>query len=296
MGILSLTSANIKFIKANRLVMSASDMARHFGVGKDVVGRYMRKNKLTAPQKLQLKLRSEAMKKRTTSDKKTDCFLKKNYLKINVNQLSINLGRSETFVKTRLRQLGLVIPKEIIENRKKDSRIKPGNIPFNKGKKQSEYMTRSAIKRTAATRFKRGNLPHNSIGVKDGDISIRVDHKNRDGKAYKYIRVELGKWYPLHQHKWERKNGKLPRGKCLWFRDGNTMNCTLKNLELITRAENMRRNSASYNLTDGYVAQTIAGKNGRHLFEDVKANKDLIEVKRLQILINRQIKKHEQKN
>lgn len=293
MQVLSLTDNNIKFIKANRLSVSASEMARRFGVNKDVVGRYMRKNKLTAPRKLQLKFRSEAMKKRTTSDKKTDCFLTKHYLDINVNQLSIKIGRSETFVKTRLRQLGLKIPEAIIEQRKIDSRIKPGNVPMNKGKRQVDYMTKDAIKRTAATRFKKGHLPVNSIGFTDGDISIRCDHENRDGNIYFYIRVSLGKWYPLHQYLWEQVNGKQPKGMCLWFIDGDSLNCELDNLELVTRAENMKRNSASVNLTDGYVAQTIVGKKGRHLFEEIKANKDLIEVKRLQLLINRQIKKHE---
>jgi hypothetical protein len=60
--------------------------------------------------------------------------------------------------------------------------FKKGHVPVNKGKKQTEFMTREAIERTKNTRFKKGHLPHNSIGVRDGDIRIRHDHKNRGGK------------------------------------------------------------------------------------------------------------------
>ncbi len=37
-----------------------------------------------------------------------------------------------------------------------------GHTPMNKGLKQSEYMTPGAIERTKATRFKKGNVPHNA--------------------------------------------------------------------------------------------------------------------------------------
>lgn len=40
---------------------------------------------------------------------------------------------------------------------------------------------------------------------------------------------------------WERANGPLPVGHCLWFKDRNRQNCELSNLELITRAEMGRR-------------------------------------------------------
>ena len=77
---------------------------------------------------------------------------------------------------------------------------------------------------------------------------------------------------------------------CLWFKDQNTLNTDLDNLELITRAENMRRNSSSLNLPDGYVAFTICGKNNMHLYDEILKDKDLIEVKRQQLLLNRKIK------
>ena len=47
----------------------------------------------------------------------------------------------------------------------------------------------------------------------------------------------------MHQHLWENANGKIPKSHCLWFKDGDSLNCCLDNLELITREVNMYRNS-----------------------------------------------------
>jgi len=62
-----LTEDNIKFIKKNRLKISGSDMARLFGVDRNIVGSYMRKNGLTVPKEIQVKFRREANTGRTTS-------------------------------------------------------------------------------------------------------------------------------------------------------------------------------------------------------------------------------------
>lgn len=36
---------------------------------------------------------------------------------------------------------------------------------------------------------------------------------------------------------WEVQNGPLPKGMTVWFKDGNTLNCEIKNLVLISRTE-----------------------------------------------------------
>nr|WP_288356107.1 HNH endonuclease signature motif containing protein [uncultured Pseudomonas sp.] len=50
-------------------------------------------------------------------------------------------------------------------------------------------------------------------------------------------------WKGVHILLWEEAHGPVPSGHCLAFRDGNKRNITLENLELITRAERMRRNT-----------------------------------------------------
>jgi hypothetical protein len=211
-------------------------------------------------------------------------------------EIAMQLNARETQVQSKAFKLGLKKSKEFMLNHVLKTTFKKGHVPANKGKKQTEFMTPEAIEKTKSTRFQMGQLPHNSVGVKDGDITIRMDHKKRGGKAYKYIRLALAKWYPLHQYLWEKMNGKLPKGHCLWFRDGNTMNCELSNLELISRAENMRRNSCSIRLTDGYVAMTIAREKGKvgafnwELFREIINDKELIELKRTQLILQRTIK------
>lgn len=153
----------------------------------------------------------------------------------------MKIKKSEQFLKMELANQG-----NRLKNAGAKYRFNKGSVPSNKGKKQTEYMSAEAIERSKSNRFKKGDLPHNSIGVKDGDIRIRQDNKTLNNpKPYKFIRLSLGKWYPLHQKIWEDQNGKVSKGMCLWFKDGDTLNCVIENLELITRAENMRRNSIS---------------------------------------------------
>lgn len=175
---------------------------------------------------------------KTSSTSKTDRYLKKYYLSKAINKLASDVGRSETFVNTRLRQLGLVRPPEVIERFKQLGRRKIGNVPPNKGKKQKEWMSRAGRKRIKATQFKLGHLPHNTRT--DFEIAIRNDSS---GHKYQYIRVALGKWVPLHRYNWEKAKGKIRGNLKLVFKDGNTMNCEVQNLELLTPAQLMERNS-----------------------------------------------------
>lgn len=178
----------------------------------------------------------------TSFTEKEDKYIIDNFLSMPIKTIAKNIGRSYTGVMGRLNANGLKIPLSIIEYRKKLGVYKKGNISFNKGKKQSEYMTAEAINRTAFTRFKKGNSPHNT-SEKDGDISVRIDHANRSGKSYKWIRLSLGNWDLLHRQVWISANGNIPKGSCISFKDGNSLNCDLSNLTLITRKENMLNNS-----------------------------------------------------
>lgn len=115
-----------------------------------------------------------------------------------------------------------------------------GSQPFNKGKKQAEFMTAEAIEASKRTRFKKGDMPANSYDAEFGVITIRRDKTKRD---YQWIKMAHGKWRMLHVALWESENGPVPAGHILVFKDKNTMNTELSNIELITRSENMRRNT-----------------------------------------------------
>lgn len=50
-------------------------------------------------------------------------------------------------------------------------------------------------------------------------------------------------WKSIHILLWEEHVGPIPIGHCVCFKDNNKQNVVIDNLELITRAERMRRNS-----------------------------------------------------
>lgn len=224
---------HIEFIKANRFEMTASDMAKKFGCCRSVVQRYMRENGLHIPKEQQLQLRIRAIGHKTTSTPEIDKILKQKYLSVPVKVLGDQFGKSFTFVMKRLEQLGLSIPREIVEQRKAATRIQPGSVPPNKGKKMPERLYRE-LKRTM---FKKGNVPMNTLY----DGAVRMSYKKSIG--YKYIRLAKNKWVPLHRYNWEQVKGPIPKGMALVFKDGDQMNCDVSNLELITREELMKRNT-----------------------------------------------------
>ena len=172
-----------------------------------------------------------------------DDFLRKEYLNIPIKTIAKKWGCAGNVVRRRLKLLGLVIPKELAAQRMRDGEFKKGSEPVNKGKKLEEYMAPEGIENSKRTRFKKGRRPHNFLEG-NGHVSIRRD--SRTGISYKYLKLGDGHWMELHKHLWEEKHGKLPKQHCLIFKDGNQMNCTLENLELITQAENLRRNREAY--------------------------------------------------
>ncbi len=114
------------------------------------------------------------------------------------------------------------------------STYKKGRIPENKGKKMSKQL----YEKCAPTMFKKGHAPHNQK-AKGDDISIRTDNR---GVKILYIRLAVGKWEYLSRHTWRSFFGKIPPGHIIIHKDGDTMNCRIENLAMITKAENARRN------------------------------------------------------
>jgi len=108
------------------------------------------------------------------------------------------------------------------------TRFQKGFTPWNKGKK---VQSTEGMK---ATQFKKGMLPHNT--KYDGHERITVD-------GYVEVRGSQGKYRGKHIIVWEAINGEIPKGMLVVFKDGNKQNCDIGNLEIITRAENMKRNT-----------------------------------------------------
>ena len=112
--------------------------------------------------------------------------------------------------------------------------FKKGSIPHNKGKK----MTPEVYQKVSNTFFKKGQKPINR--QEDNAISIRTD---TTGIGYKYIKLADSEWELYHRYIWKQHHGSIAYGYIVVFKDKNSMNCTIENLELITYKENMERNS-----------------------------------------------------
>jgi hypothetical protein len=116
----------------------------------------------------------------------------------------------------------------------KASQFKPGHTPKNKGVK----MPAELYQMVKPTMFKKGNKPANTKPV--GTINVRADSS---GRLYQYIKIKDSHWELLQRYVWTKANGEIPTGSLVIFLDGNYLNCELSNLQVITRKENMARNT-----------------------------------------------------
>ena len=146
-------------------------------------------------------------------------------------KFSYNL--SESAIANRKNKLGL-------SSGIKGGQFQKGSVPFNKGKKQKDYMSEEAINKTKNTRFKKGNIPHNhrSLGSErttiEGYIEVKV--------------AEPNKWKTKAVVIYEEKYGKIPKGHKVIYLDGNRQNLDVSNLKVISSAEEliMNRNNLRY--------------------------------------------------
>ena len=57
-------------------------------------------------------------------------------------------------------------------------------------------------------------------------------------KGYILVKADdVAEWRPLHKIVWEAENGPIPEGHVIMFADGDTQNCDISNLILVTKAE-----------------------------------------------------------
>ncbi|MDL5050625.1 tyrosine-type recombinase/integrase [Oscillatoria amoena NRMC-F 0135] len=194
------------------------------------------------------------------------------YKSYSITEISGVLGRTYNAVKSKVLNLGL--------------------------RKEKAELSKVLKRRTSASQFKKGQSPHNTL--QDGAITIRGDGTGKSSKRkIYYIRLSEGKWYPLHHYIWENVFGPIPLKTCVGFKDGNSLNCLIDNLYLLKMSDNVMKNSHSIPLKDSFVAQTIVGsrnlKKNPELYEAVRQNKPLLEVKRAQLMLNREIKKSNEK-
>lgn len=201
-------------------------------------------------------------------------FVKDNFHKKPYNWIAKQLGCSKTKINGIIKRFNLERTPEEIESFK--NHFPKGHVPANKGIKGQRV--------SIETEFTKGNQPHNT--KYDGCITVRKDSK---GNHYQYIRISKGKWQEYHRYLWEQHNGAIPKGMIICFKDGDQMNVVLENLEMITQAENARRNKNIF--SDKCLTNFIAGYNApEDLKNEIIKNKDLLKLKKHQLILRRKLK------
>lgn len=110
----------------------------------------------------------------------------------------------------------------------KNTRFQPGQTSWNKD-------TKGVCFGGVATQFKKGRLPHNYQPV----------GTERTSEGYIYVKIADPKtWVPKHYLLWHETHGQYPpKGHVLIFKDGNRLNITIDNLQLMSRKEFMSHNT-----------------------------------------------------
>jgi hypothetical protein len=152
-------------------------------------------------------------------------LLGRGYFGVACKAKQMGLEKSEAFKKMELGKQAERLKRDGVAHR-----WTKGTEPPNKGKK----MPASVYKKVQGTMFKTGHLPHNTNY--DGHERITID-------GYVEVRIRAGKYVLKHRLIWEQVNGPIPAGMLLVFKDKNPQHIAIDNLELITMADNMRRNS-----------------------------------------------------
>jgi len=194
-----------------------------------------------------------------------DEMLRKLYPNEPTNTVAEKLGRSVSSVFNRAEQSDLHKSAEYLASPHAsrfrrgyhlgwEHRFKKGAAPHNKGLRRPGW----GPGRMKETQFKKGNTPFHARPLGSERIA-------KDGYIERKI-AETGTkrdWKGVHILAWETANGPVPDGHAVVFKDGNKQNTVIENLELISRADLMRRNSyhTKYPKEVGLAIQLVGALN-----------------------------------
>jgi len=177
-----------------------------------------------------------------------DAMLRSLYAEHSAAEIGAMMGRSERAIYARANNIGLAKSPAWIAERQarimakldhagRAHQFKPGQEAWNKGK---HYQPGG---RCAETQFRPGTRQGRALALWHPVGSLRID---ADGYLQRKINDDLPmhkRWRAEHLVIWEAAHGPLPAGHAVVFKDGNKQHVTLDNLELVSRAELMRRNT-----------------------------------------------------
>jgi len=147
--------------------------------------------------------------------------------------LAIRLDRTRPAIKSRSTYLGLKKSEAFMASGA-SGRIQPGTVPPNKGRRGGPVHPNS--RRTQFKPGQRGNK-WQPLGTeklsKEGYLLRKVSDTGYPPRD----------WRQVHRLVWEAAGREIPEGRVLCFVNGDRRDIRLENLELVHRADLMRRNT-----------------------------------------------------
>lgn len=220
-------------------------------------------------------------------------YLKANYANVSNIELAKHFGIEVHFITGFATKHGLKKSKSFMQSLVSDrfvdggkkTRFKTGQQTWNKGLDIKSYLSPESLEKMAKSHFKKGHVPHNHLPLfserisKGGYVEIKVTEG-----------VSKNNYMFKHRWLWEQQHGPVPKGKTVVFKNGNPMDFSLDNLELIDRKELLSRNR----LVDSAILKHNLGIKDPVLQEQVKTEyPELIKAKRSELLIKQEIRKYE---
>lgn len=183
-------------------------------------------------------------------------YVRAHYQSTATAKIAKAIGRTVTMVYNRAFKLGLSKGPEFDaspesgrlkkgESRGWEFRFPKGNVPFNKGLRRPGW----APGRMRETQFKPGQMAGAAkakwkpIGTITPDTEGYLRIKLRERKPGMEHGWNSNVWKLYHHQVWEQHNGPIPPKHIVAFKDKDRSNCAIENLELISMADNARRNS-----------------------------------------------------
>ena len=196
-----------------------------------------------------------------------DSELRLRYADELTEQIAHDFGRTLSAVYGRAKRFGLHKSDTFVQEQGRiharhpkavEKRFTKGMASWNKGMK-------GICTGGVETQFKKG---HRGGRALENYQPIGTERITKDGYLERKINDDMPlqkRWRAVHLLNWEAVNGPLPKGYAIRFKDGNKANTQLDNLELISRADNMRRNTIHRYPPELRVAMRTIGRIKRQL-------------------------------
>lgn len=177
-------------------------------------------------------------------------YLREHYATDKSDDIAKALNVTKVAVVVKASILGLKKPREFFSKVSqcdacKANQFRKGHVPFNKDRKGYVTEDERKIANIKSTQFKKGNLPknHKPVGTERTTKYGYIERKTQ----------EPNKWELLHRIVWKEHNGEIPKGYNIQFKDGDRTNCTIENLYIISRREQLVTQNSFHTLPKEYA-------------------------------------------